>query len=76
MQAHFINYLLARSSVCLLLRSLSTYHVLNINPLSEAELAKFFACLTLYDICSLCWWFACCGKIFKFCVSFVSSWGF
>lgn len=51
MPVHFINHLLARSSVCLLLWSLSTYHVLNINPLSEAELEKFF---TLYVISSLC----------------------
>lgn len=65
---HFINHLLARSCVCLPLKSLSTYHLLNSNPLSEAELAKFFTCLALYAICSLCWWFVCCEEIFNFCV--------
>lgn len=64
----FHETFVVRSFVCLPLKSLGTNHVLNINPLSKAELAKFFFRLTLYAICSLCWLFVCCEEIFNFCV--------
>lgn len=64
----FHETFVVRSFVCLPLKSLGTNHVLNVNLLSKAELAKFFFRPTLYAICSLCWLFVCCEEIFNFCV--------